>query len=390
MSQYDFLNYLKQCDRRELLKMTSALLTDEWKKHMVLSQPEPILMEIKSHLNLSPDYEVGERVNELSPTALMDVIEAKLPSAFLIDELNSLSHETKDAVISIKKSEEKKSLTEKIKKFFTDNFTIKINGKIATDSLPKKINIREVHGSSVVFDFYVKKGEQEITYKGNKLHEANHFFLLWLGDFMGFDDSERFRQLFAINATSLVPFMDELYLYDSIFWDGTEVCGVLNNQGDIILPSKFSQIERVGISNNFKAYRLKLHGEIDGEGWEYYNLEGNRVKGEVVNGEFDEKYEKDLHNRYEFAKSAVWTRDELEEMNAIGQRKYSKWCISLDLLPELTSNFLIDYKSLHRNPNTKYYLVKDLYVCFAKLGTKELFGIGIDPDMNVEFKPDEE
>jgi hypothetical protein len=279
---------------------------------------------------------------------------------------------------------------QQITKFFEVKFTIKINGKIKNKGLPEHINIRGVHGQSVVFDFYVKKGGQEISFNGKKLYEANHFFLLRLGDLKGFDESERFRHLPIIPSSSLCPFMSDLYIYDITFWDDTDVCGVLNNMGDVILPPKFSTINEVGISEYIMAYRLKLHGEIEGEGWEYYTDKGKRVSGEMVEGEPDEKFVMDSINRYKAVKEIIWSQQELNDMRTIGQKKFSKWFRSFDELKELTEAIVIDYKTVYRNPNIKNYLVDDFYICFSNLNGKELIGLGIDPDMNKTFNPDEE
>ncbi|MBN8693505.1 MAG: hypothetical protein J0L69_09930 [Bacteroidetes bacterium] len=449
MSQYyklDLINVLNHCTNTDILKMTEVCLTSEWLKQVVISQPESVLARIREDFKLSSDYEVAELIHRLNSIELSDVLKKYLHRSVMMDQLTDINPDTRDALINYKMNEERKKFVAKlenakrifdsdknnyekifellelntpkvfisvnkeksteyrdaivsmindlvkleIETSFGDRFLAKMNGKKTNKKLPDNINIRNVHGNSVVFDFYVKKGKQEVTFNGNELHEANHFFVLWIGDFMGFEDSERLKQLYAINAKSLIPFMDDLYLYDSIFWDGTEVCGVLNNQGDVILPSKFSQIERIGFSDYFKANRLKLHGEIEGEGWEYYDKNGRRVNGELIEGEFDEKYHMDLINKYRYVKEIIWTEKELNHMKTIGQKKFSKWFESFDELKDLTETIMIDYKTVYRNPNIKHYIVNDFYVCFSNLNGKEMVGVGIDPDLNVDFNFQEE
>ena len=99
MSQQDFANLLDTTEQNELLKMVDVLFTEEAKRIIVLSQPEPILNSIRDKLNLPMNYELGEVIHRLDRYALTDVIKTHLTREIMIDELNTLSKETKTGLI---------------------------------------------------------------------------------------------------------------------------------------------------------------------------------------------------------------------------------------------------------------------------------------------------
>ncbi|MBL7894522.1 MAG: hypothetical protein JNK50_04440 [Bacteroidia bacterium] len=313
-------------------------------------------------------------------------------------ELGKISHSTDEAIRSEPKSKALNNyktkvnklieslVLEQIKTHLGDKFSIKINGKETKKLLPDNINLREVHGKSIAFDFYVRKGKQEVTFNGHVLHQANHFFIIWLGDLLGFEESERFRNIYSLNIESLNPFMDDLYIFDSSLWDGTELSGILSNEGDVLLPPKYSQIERIGISDYFQAYRLNINeGDEVKEGWEYYDKKGKPVTKEIIEKAEDESYEMELDRNYEAAKRLVWSQKELNEMKFIKQHKFSKAFDTIKEIKPLLEKKLNDYKSILRYPNLKFFIYKDLYVAYCDKNPKYKFVVGIDPDMNEHF-----
>lgn len=313
-------------------------------------------------------------------------------------ELGKISRLTDEAIRNEPKSKALKNYKTKVNKLIEslvlqqiktllgNSFSIKTNGKKTKKLLPDNINLREVHGKSIAFDFPVRKGKQEVVFNDHELHQANHFFIFWLGDLLGFEESERFRNIYSLNIESLNPFMDELYLYDSSLWDGTEVCGILSNEGDVILSPKYSQIERIGVSDYFQAYRLNINeGDEVKEGWEYYDKQGKQVNKDIIEKAVDERYELELTRDYESAKKLFWTDEELEQMRLINQYKFCKAFETIKEVKPLLEKRLNDYKSILRHPNLKFFLYKDLYVAYCDKNPKYKFVVGIDPDLNENF-----
>ncbi len=149
------------------------------------------------------------------------------------------------------------------------------------NKLPERINIHAVFKKTIVFDFPVAKEIQEVIFNGRKLNPGNYFCIIWLGDLIGFPDSERFITLYQYNIRSISPLIGEMYVYDSIS-NGVEVCGVIFNQGEEVLEPLYSTIQVVS-KELFKAYRINLTNKEDSsnekviEGWEYYDKYGKQV-----------------------------------------------------------------------------------------------------------------
>lgn len=332
------------------------------------------MVDIKNLMKKSKNnFEILQQLGKIHSSAKVALIK------------DSKSKALKNYIVKLNKEIET-LIIEEIKTNLGDKFVITTNGKKTKKRIPDNLNIREVHGESIVFDFYVRKGKQEVTFNENELHEANHFFIVWVGDLLGFGDGERFSQIYALSIESLNSFVGKLYIYDSMLWDGTEVCGILNNQGDVILPPKYSQIERIGNSDYFKAYRLNINeGEDVNEGWEYYDKNGKSVNKEIIEKAEDKSYELELDRNYDAAKRLVWPQSELNKMKFIKQQKFSKAFETINEVKPLLEKKLNNYKSILRHPNVKHFIYKDLYVAYCDKNPKYKFVVGIDPDMNEFF-----
>lgn len=178
------------------------------------------------------------------------------------------------------KEEINKLVLNNIKKELGKLYKVCRNAK-PENRLPDQINIHNVFKNTIIFDFRVDKDFQDVIFNGQKLVEGNHFCILWIGDFMGFPDSERFITLYHYNIKSISPLIGEMYVYDSL-WNGLKVNGVLFIQGEELLEPKYSTIEVVS-EDLFRAYRINPNNEKDPEekiiqeGWQYYNKYGKQV-----------------------------------------------------------------------------------------------------------------
>ena len=319
--------------------MTETCFTTERLKLLVIAQSGIIPNAIRKEFKLPKHYEVAEMIYRLNSFELSDVLKKHIPRNTLIRELNQLNVETKEGLIkhymnketeniilklknldrviestpsiysriltlndqvelcneAILLSEDKNELIEHritlkkeinelvllgIREELGQVFKVCINAK-PENKLPERINIHDVFKNTIIFDFPVKSGEQDVIFNGRKLNEGNHFCLIWIGDFIGFPDAERFITLYHYNIQSISPLLGEMYVYDST-WNEVKVCGVLFNQGEEVLEPKYSTIEVIS-HEYFKAYRINPTGEKDEhdqeviEGWEYYDKCGKRV-----------------------------------------------------------------------------------------------------------------
>ncbi len=429
------------------------MFTDEAKRYFLLSQNESILNNVKRDFNLPLEYEIGERIHNLNESELDEIIEKHLPTEFLVKELLTLNEGTQDGLISYYRSKENTILKlkhfervietvksnyskildlnelleksyeikltdrnrdevlgyrsgikskinelvlQEFKMVLGDRFEVKINGKFCKGVIPKDINIRDVNRNSIVIDFRVEKGVQDVKYNGKILSDANYFFFIWLGDLIGFPSGERFFLMTEFNIESISPLINGMYVYDSCWWDGTEVCGVLDNMCFPVLAPQYNQIEIIS-KDYFKAYRINPNGETDEngevieEGWEYYNKNGKKINEEQMESESDEKYIAELNKKYQAALDRFFGQELLKQHELTGTGKFSVWNLDFNDLFPFLKQFLNDPVVITRYPNTKHYLVKDFYVCMDNLkGGKENFGVGVDPSMNVKFNYDEE
>lgn len=340
MSEYDFPNFLSQSSDEQILLMTEVCLTSEYLRHLVISQPSTILNKINSDFDLPINYEVAELIHRINPIELSGVLKKHISREVLTKELNLLRKETQHCIIKYYMEKDTKNIILKLKNLdrvieneqsiyskildlndeielcketllspekkddvieyrlhlkkqikdlaiegireeLGETFKIVVNGERII-ALPSKINIHDVYKNTIIFDFPVGNGMQEVIYNRVKLKEGNYFCLIWLSDLLGFPDSERFITLFHYNIKSISPLIGEMYVYDSI-WNKTEVSGVIFIQGEEVLEPKYSTVEIIS-QEYFKAYRINPAGEKDNneleiaEGWEYYNKEGKRLK----------------------------------------------------------------------------------------------------------------
>ncbi len=339
MSCYDFQNFLTHSNDSEILLMTETCFTTDRLKRLVIAQPETILNVIRREFKLPKNYEVAELIYRLNTFELSDVLKKHITRDNLIAELNELNTETKEGLIkhymsnemeniilklknldrviestpsiysriltlndhielcneAILLSEDKKELIEHRITLKTEINELVLKGageelglvfKVCRNSkpenkLPERINIHDVFKNTIIFDFPVKNGEQDVIFNGRKLNEGNHFCIVWLGDLIGFEDSERFITLYHHNIQSISPLLGDMYVYDSIS-NNLKVYGVLFNQGEEVLEPRYSAIEVIS-QEYFKAYRINSNGEKDQkykevvEGWEYYDKYGKQV-----------------------------------------------------------------------------------------------------------------
>ena len=194
-----------------------------------------------------------------------------------------LSSEDKDELIEHRiklKKEINELVLEAIQEEFGQLFKVIVNAR-SQNKLPEKINIHTVFKKTIIFDFPVSRGIQDVIFNGIKLKEGNHFCIIWLGDLIGFEDSERFITLYHYHIESISTLIGEMYVYDSI-WNGIKTIGVLFIQGEEVLEPKYSEIEVIS-QDYFKAYRINPTKEKDEydqdipEDWEYYNKLGKRI-----------------------------------------------------------------------------------------------------------------
>lgn len=339
MSQYDFQNFLTHSNDAEVLFMAETCVTKERLKQLIISQPGTILSAIRKEFKLSENYEVAELIHRLNRFELSNVLKNLIPRDALTKELIQLSIQTKDELINRDMDKEAKNTILKlhslerviestpsiysmildlndqielcdeavlvsadknpliehrialkneinelvlkvIQEEFGELFKICIKAK-PENKLPERINIHNVFKNTIIFDFPAEKGIQDVIFNGCELNEGNYFCIIWLGDLLGFPDTERFITLYHYNIETISSFIGEMYVYGST-WNGSKVCGVLFIQGEEILEPKYSMIEVIS-DEYFKAYRINPTKEKDRnaqeivEGWQYYNKYGKRI-----------------------------------------------------------------------------------------------------------------
>jgi hypothetical protein len=341
-------------------------------------------------------YQLG-KIKSLSKKALMDEPKSRAIKSY------------------ISKLDKKIELTaiDLIKKYIGDKFEVANEKGVYKKRFPK-YSLHEIHGESVIFEFYANQYENT-RYERSDIAYGSHFILCWIGDLIGFPDTERFIYLnpkVEGNGESLENislFMNDLYVFDIYDEDTNEVSGIMNKLGDIILEAEFSEFQQLS-QNYFKAFNVK---RSTAKNWELFHKSGKQIakidkdltsvevdeeKGTItVDDEFEydlkgnflsSLLEEDKKDRYKLILNKFFGKNLLKQYKTINTKKFSKWKIKPDELFDLITHS--EFHLAQQNPGSKIFIYNDLYIVFDDNKGQNLYAIGIDPDLNEHFLQNEE
>lgn len=96
MENKNFLKLLEHSDKDQLLKMMDAMLTIEYKRHIL----KPVISSIREKLWLKNEEDVIKYIDALNPYELSDMLKILCSHEIMIKELNGLSSETKEELVN--------------------------------------------------------------------------------------------------------------------------------------------------------------------------------------------------------------------------------------------------------------------------------------------------